>query len=76
MVLKCGTLPLHAVRNIDQRQHDIIRCAMHCGKEKPCVEGLLAEWGLKPMHMWLHQRAMEYCFRVKHMPAQAALAGV
>jgi hypothetical protein len=57
------------LKNIDQLQHDIIRCAMRCGKEKPCVEGLLAEWGLKPMHMWLHQRAMEYYFRVERMPA-------
>jgi hypothetical protein len=54
---------------IDQVQLDIIRCAMRCGKEHPCTEGLLADWGVKPLHMWLHQRAMEYYFRVQHMPA-------
>jgi hypothetical protein len=25
-----------------------------------------AEWGVKPMHMWMHARAMEYFFRVRH----------
>jgi hypothetical protein len=42
---------------------------MRCGQEHPCVEGLLAEWGVKPLHMWLQQRAMEYYFRVQRMPA-------
>jgi hypothetical protein len=53
---------------IDKVQTDIIKCAMRCGKEKPCSLAVLAEWAVKPMHMWLHQRAMEYYFRVLSMP--------
>jgi hypothetical protein len=53
---------------IDKLQVDIIRSAMRCGKENPVVPGLLAEWGVKPLHMWLHQRTMEYYFRVQRMP--------
>jgi hypothetical protein len=45
---------------IDKVQTDIIKCAMRCGKERPCTSIVLAEWGVKPLRMWLHQRAMEY----------------
>ncbi|KAF6255176.1 hypothetical protein COO60DRAFT_1536644 [Scenedesmus sp. NREL 46B-D3] len=38
---------------IDKVQTDIIKCAMRCGKERPCSSALLAEWGVKPLHMWL-----------------------
>jgi hypothetical protein len=54
---------------IDKLQVDVIRSAMRCGKANPVKEGLLAEWGVKPLHMWLHQRTMEYYFRVQRMPA-------
>jgi hypothetical protein len=37
---------------------------MLCGKENLCTEGLLAEWGVKPL-LWLHQPAIEYFFRVQ-----------
>jgi hypothetical protein len=40
---------------------------MRCGKERPCTSIVLAEWGVKPLHMWLHQRALEYYFRVQRM---------
>ena len=52
---------------IDRVQSDIIKCAMRVGHEKPCTHAVLAEWGVKPMHMWMHARAMEYFFRVKRM---------
>jgi hypothetical protein len=55
------------VQQIDKVQTDIIKCAMRCGKERPCTLIVLAEWGVKPLHMWLHQRAMEYYFRVQRM---------
>jgi hypothetical protein len=55
------------IQQIDKVQTDIIKCAMRCGKERPCSSVLLAEWGVKPLHMWLHQRAMEYYFRVQRM---------
>jgi hypothetical protein len=55
------------LQQIDKVQTDIIKCAMHCGKEHPCSSIVLAEWGVKPLHMWLHQRAMEYYFRVQRM---------
>jgi hypothetical protein len=51
----------------DMVQTDIIECAMRCGKEHPCSSALLAEWGVKPLHMWFHQGAMEYYFRVQRM---------
>jgi hypothetical protein len=53
---------------IDKVQLDIIKCSMRCSKEHPCNEGLLAEWGVKPLHMWMHQRMMEFHFRVQRMP--------
>jgi hypothetical protein len=53
---------------IDRVQTDIIKCAMRVAREKPCTHAVLAEWGVKPMHMWMHARALEYCFRVKRMP--------
>ena len=53
---------------IDKVQLDIIKCSMRCSKEHPCSEGLLAEWGVKPLHMWMHQRMMEFHFRVQRMP--------
>jgi exonuclease III len=52
---------------IDRVQTGIIKCAMRVTKEKPCSHAVLAEWGVKPLHMWLHQRAIEYYFRVKGM---------
>jgi hypothetical protein len=52
------------LQQIDKVHTDIIKCAMRCGKERPCSSILLAEWGVKPLHMWLHQRAMEFYFRV------------
>jgi hypothetical protein len=52
---------------IDKVQTDIIKCAMRCGKERPCSSALLAEWGVKPLHMWLHQRALEYYYRIQRM---------
>jgi hypothetical protein len=55
------------VQQIDKVQTDIIKCAMRCGKERPCTSVVLAEWGVKPLHMWLHQRAMEFYFRVQRM---------
>ena len=55
------------LQQIDQVQTDIIKCAMRCGKERPCSSAVLAEWGVKPLHMWLHQRAMEYYFRIQRM---------
>ncbi|KAF6264726.1 hypothetical protein COO60DRAFT_1482140 [Scenedesmus sp. NREL 46B-D3] len=51
----------------DKVQTDIIKCAMRCGKERPCSSALLAEWGVKPLHMWLHQRALEYYYRIQRM---------
>jgi len=53
---------------IDRLQSDIIKIAMRNAHEKPCTHALLAEWGVKPMHMWMHARAMEYFFRIKRMP--------
>ena len=53
---------------IDRVQTDIIKCAMRVAHEKPCTHAVLAEWGVKPMHMWMHARAMEYYFRVQRMP--------
>jgi hypothetical protein len=55
------------LQQIYKVQTDIIKCAMRCGKEHPCSSIVLAEWGVKPLQMWLHQRAMEYYFRV-HEP--------
>jgi hypothetical protein len=52
---------------IDRVQTDIIKCAMHVAHEKPCTHAVLAEWGVKPMHMWMHARALEYYFRVQRM---------
>jgi hypothetical protein len=52
---------------IDRVQTDIIKCAMRVGHERPCTHAVLAEWGVKPMHMWMHARAMEYFFRVQRM---------
>jgi hypothetical protein len=52
---------------IDRVQTDIIKCAMRVGHERPCTHAVLAEWGVKPMHMWMHARAMEYFFRVRRM---------
>lgn len=54
---------------IDKVQTSIIKSAMHMSKENPSSDGLLAEWGLRPMHMWLHERAIEYFCRVQRMPA-------
>ena len=48
-------------------QTDIIKCAMRVGHERPCTHAVLADWGVKPMHMWMHARAMEYFFRVQRM---------
>jgi len=31
-----------------------------------CTHGVLAEWGLKPMHMWTNARAVDYFFCVRH----------
>lgn len=53
---------------LDRVQTDIIKCAMRVTKENPCSRAVLAEWGLKPMHMWLHERALGYYFRVQCMP--------
>jgi hypothetical protein len=55
------------VQQVDKVQTDIIKCAMRCGKERPNTSIVLAEWGVKPLHMCLHQRAMEYYFRVQRM---------
>jgi hypothetical protein len=55
------------LQQIDKVQTDIIKCTMRCGKERPCSSILLAEWGVKPLHMWLHQRAMEFYFRVQRL---------
>lgn len=52
---------------LDRIQVDIIKCSMRCGKEHPCSTTLLAEWGIKPMRMWLHERAIQYFFRVQRM---------
>ena len=57
------------MQQIDKVQTDIIKCAMRCANEHPCSYSLLAEWGVKPMHLWLHQRAMEYYFRLQSMPS-------
>ena len=54
---------------IDRVQTGIIKTAMRITKEKPCSHAVLAEWGVKPLHMWLHQRAVEYYYRVKGMHA-------
>jgi len=55
------------VERIDKVQTDIIKCAMRCDHEKPATLALLAEWGVKPMHLWLHERALEYFYRVLSM---------
>jgi hypothetical protein len=55
------------LQQIDKVQTDIIKCAMRCGKERFCSTMLLAEWGMKPLHMWLHQNAMESYFRVQRL---------
>jgi hypothetical protein len=34
------------LQQIDKVPTDIIKCAMRCGKERPCSPILLAEWGL------------------------------
>jgi len=52
------------VERIDKVQTDIIKCAMRCDHEKPATLALLAEWGVKPMHLWLHERALAYFYRV------------
>lgn len=54
---------------IDRLQTDIIKCAMRCANEHPCTSAVLAEWGLKPMRMWLHERALRYYFKVHAMPS-------
>ena len=53
---------------IDRVQTDIIKCAMRIAKENPCSRAVLAEWGVKPMHMWLHERALGFYFRVRRLP--------
>jgi len=53
---------------LNKAQTDIVKCAMRCEHENPSTIGVLAEWGLKPLSMWLEQRAMEYLFRVLEMP--------
>jgi hypothetical protein len=53
---------------IDSVQTEIIKVCMHMSSYKPCSEGLLAEWGLKPMHMWLHQRVLMFNAKLHLMP--------
>ena len=53
---------------LDKLQTDIVKCAMRCDHENPSSLAVLAEWGLKPMHMWLEERAIEYFFKVLRMP--------
>jgi hypothetical protein len=43
---------------IDRVQTDNIKCAMRVGHERPCTHAVLAEWGVKPMHMWMHACAI------------------
>jgi hypothetical protein len=40
------------LQQIDKVQTDIIKCSMRCGKERPCISLVLAEWGVKPLHMY------------------------
>lgn len=54
---------------LNKVQTDIIKSAMRCGHENPCSIAVLAEWGLKPLNMWLEERAMEYLFRILDMHA-------
>jgi hypothetical protein len=54
---------------IDRLQSDIIKHAMRCAKEHPCTSAVLAEWGVRPTHLWLHERALMYYFKVQRMPA-------
>jgi hypothetical protein len=47
-------------RKLDKIQTDIIKLCMRLKSENPSSEALLAEWGLKPMHMWLHERILMF----------------
>jgi hypothetical protein len=64
------------VPNANQRQKlnvcqlEIIKTSMRLLSYKPCNEALLAEWGLKPMHMWLHERVMMFYAKLRLMPAE------
>jgi hypothetical protein len=41
---------------------------MHILKDNPCNKALLAEWGLKPMHKWLHERLLMFYAKLRLMP--------
>jgi hypothetical protein len=56
------------IEMMNKVQTDIIKCAMHCEHENPATLCVLAEWGLKPLNMWLETRAVEFFFRVLRMP--------
>ena len=55
-------------RKLDAIQTNIIKLCMHIHTDKPHNKALLAEWGLKPMHMWLHERVLMYHARLQLMP--------
>lgn len=49
-------------------QTDILKICMHIPKDNPCNKALLAEWGLKPMHKWLHERILMFYAKLRLMP--------
>jgi hypothetical protein len=46
------------------------------GHERSCTYAVLADWGVKPMHVWVHARAMEIFFRVRRMSGEGLLKTV
>ena len=54
------------IEMMNKVQTDIVKCAMHCEHENPATLCVLAEWGLKPLNMWLETRAVEFLFRVAY----------
>ena len=55
-------------RKLDKIQTDIIKLCMHLKSDNPSSDALLAEWGLKPMHKWLHERILMFHAKLSLMP--------
>jgi hypothetical protein len=55
-------------QKIDAWQMHIIKLSMHSLSYNPCNEALLAEWGVKPMHLWLHERVLMFYAKLRLMP--------
>ena len=53
---------------LDSMQTDILKTCMHILKDNPCNKAVLAEWGLKPMHQWLHERILIFYAKLRLMP--------